>query len=291
MTVLRNPGDPHPVFDVADNVIEIEFDTSSEPTGLNCKGRASFAEKGDSGSIVVDDQRRAIGLLYAIDTNAQGTILAYASHIVPVLDALGICIPTDGGTSHGSCGATDGSGLTTVRHAAAVDVESPTGAFHFTHATTPRRPAALPLAEFDDARLAELLARRDALLETALGRTLYHTFGVVRRELGYLARNCRPVKVAWHRTQGPAFLAHVLNHLRGDVDAVPHEVAGVTRETMLVRMGDVLRAHGSIPLREAIAAHAAVLLDVLRDADTMDDALARLRRWEDSRGAADEVLV
>ncbi|MEP6692652.1 MAG: hypothetical protein ABJD07_15955 [Gemmatimonadaceae bacterium] len=285
---LQIPSDPDdqnsPKVDAL-NLIEIDFDRSSTPDQTNCLHNARFVEVGDSGAIIVDDQRRAIGLVAIGPTAASNNMPpprpypTWGCHIVPVLDQLGVCIPTSGGTSHGSCAATDGSGVTIAApgppHARMAD--GPLGfASHGAVARAPR-PVGFPdLKPTTDAQRARFLALRDELRTTAAGRELHDSFALVRREIGYLVRNVRPVKVAWHRNQGPAFLAHVLKHMRGDSDSLPLEVAGVSRATLLTRMGDMLAAHGSNPMREAIERHGD-LLPLLSGATSIDDCLVYFR--------------
>jgi hypothetical protein len=90
------------------------------------------------------------------------------------------------------------------------------------------------------------------------------------------------VKVAWHRYKGPAFLAHVLKHLKGHADRVPREVDGVPAVTLLTHMADLLMRYGSNPLRDTIRAHYDHGLHVLstHDFDSIDDGLAWLERLE-----------
>lgn len=92
-------------------------------------------------------------------------------------------------------------------------------------------------------------------------------------------RNARPVKVAWNRHRGPAFFAHVLNHLAGHADRVPHEVQGITRRALLVRMREVLSAHGSNPLRHALEQYGDYLLEMLtrEECDSVENCIAWLQ--------------
>ncbi len=263
------------------NVIEIEFDPDSEPTHLNCKGHFRFSEEGDSGSLVVDGDGRAIGLLIG---GFEGSDRSGACHILPVLNSLGICITTSGGSATGSCAALDGTGTTPVKPTQA-DFP-PDGQIHPNRRTASvtafESPAAITINAAERDRMLVLL---EQLRATPYGIELHETFGDVRREIGYLVRNVRPVKTAWHRHHGPAFLAHLLNHLKGDTPTVPHEVDGVAREAFLARMGDVLAAHGSRPLRAAIERHRPVLLPILSKADTVHDCLAALRALEPDESA------
>jgi len=98
-------------------------------------------------------------------------------------------------------------------------------------------------------------------------------------------RNCRPVTVAWHRNRGPAFLAHVINHLRGDAESIPREIGGVSRETLLTRMRDVLRARGSDALRQALERHGPDLL-LLAESESVDDCVEILGRMESTETPA-----
>jgi hypothetical protein len=281
VNVPRDPNDPNSPLVSAQRLIEIDFDVSSSPNGVNCINNERFAEGGDSGSVVVDADRKVIGLVAIGPTKASEQLpppkkwAAWACHIVPVLDALGICIPTSGGTSHGSCSATDGSGLTAARPSVPVAGSPPgfdfSGAALSSSASTRDDDADTPL--ITDEQRSRMLLFRDALRESPRGRELHDSFVHVRRELGYLVRNSRPVKVVWHRNHGPAYFAHILNHLKGDVATVPHEIGGVTRVEFLTRMGKVLEAHGSNPVRAAIERYRRELLSTLSAANNIADCL------------------
>ncbi len=266
--------------------IHIEFDVSSPP---NCHGNQRFTEGGDSGSVIVDENNRVIGLhTHFGPPGPSGLIASHACHIVPVLDYLGICIPVTTGTSHGSSLATDGSGLAPgVAPLPIGDFPMPPGEIVFVNQAVEAAPARSPsfpepVAVTDD----EVRHMRGLLAEfrsTQTGRELHDVFGRVRREIGYLVRNCRPVKVAWHRNKGPAFLAHVLNHLKGQADQVPREVGGISSATLLTRLGDALSKYGSNPLREAIEKHSDDLLSMLTSGNgTVQDCIAYLQQKENA---------
>ena len=266
------------------NTIEIDFDPTSTASGVNCKGNARFTEDGDSGSLVLDEDGRAIGLhSLGAPPGSPSTFPANACHIMPVLESLKICIPTKSGTDHGCCAATDGSGIAL---APVADLEAPDGQIVFAsqqmetaNARSPGFPDPAPLSVAEVDHMRDLLA---TFRETAKGRELHEVFGDVRREIGYLIRNCRPVKVAWHRNQGPAFFAHVLNHLKGHADEVPSEVKGVSREALLTRMAEVLTMNGSNPLRRAIEQYSEEFTAVIPSLNTARDCIDYLREKENS---------
>jgi hypothetical protein len=279
------PGSP-PM--VGQNVIEISFDRASEASHVNCKGHAWFAEHGDSGSILVDEDNRVIGIIQGVPDPSNPattpTASSVACHILPVLDKLGICIPVTTGTSHGSSRATDGSGIALAQPTASADLVDGQIVFASQSAATrpvrsPGFPDPIPILEPELNHMHDLLA---SFRQTEKGRELHDAFGYVRREIGYLIRNCRPVKVAWHRNQGPAYFAHLLNHLKGHSDAMPREVKGISRQTLLTRIAEVLAVHGSNPLRRAIEQHGKEFIDVVGNFDTARECIAYLREKENS---------
>jgi hypothetical protein len=264
------PPDGEPVPPQARNVISIDLDTSVQAT--NCDGEIAFAGPGDSGSLVFDAQNRAVGLISFRDVLTQNKSRAYACCIVPVLDRLEMAIGTTTGTSHGATLAADGTGRQPVP--SALDTARfPPGKIAFTAAT------AEPLTGAEQQHMRELL---EQLRTTRRGRELHDLFGVHRREVGYLIRNHKLIKATWHRNQGPAFLAHVLNHLKGHADGVPREVDGVDATTLLTRMAELLMRYGSNPLRDVIREHYDEGLRILSTHDfrSIEDCLGYLARQE-----------
>jgi hypothetical protein len=275
------PADPDPSLTgtqpfTAQNTIEIDFDTSSAPGGVNCKGNARFTEEGDSGSLILDEQGNAIGMhSLGAPPGSPSAFPSNACHILPILDQLNICIPVTSGTSYGSCGATDGSGAAPAPQG---DFPLPSGEIEFASQSVPGVMQGVAPATSDEMlHLQDLLG---SLRSTALGRELHETFALIRREIGYLVRNCRPVKVAWARNKGPAFFAHFLNHLKGAADRVPEEIEGVSRSSLFQGMLKVLSTHGSIPLRVAIEKHGQELAAMVDRNDCAQDCIACMRKKE-----------
>ena len=287
--IVRSINWPMPYGDGAlKELIQIGFDTASddgEDSRRNCKGHANFGEQGDSGSLVVDEQRRAIGLLFGVpNPDATEPEQTYACHILPVLEVLGVCIPTDGtGSSQRcSCEATDGTGLT-------VKAKSSVGSGELASANTGEMTELRtknmrqgfiqqePLTEKDQQHLKALL---EELRSTVKGRRLHAAFGHIRREIGYLVRNCRPVTVTWHRNKGPAFFGSLLNHLRGDRDTIPHQIGDMRLAVLLDKMEIVLLEHGSIPLQEEIHTHRDDIRRMMLDGNNVKDFLDYLQKTE-----------
>jgi hypothetical protein len=266
------------------NTIDIEFDSSSTSNHLNCAGRPAFSEQGDSGSAIFDEQGRIIGILFAGPPNTVPNPLppdfwhSSACHIVPLIDKMNICIPvTTAATTHGTCAATDGSGVTPAPNSVS-NAGAGGGALGFRgngYTDAPEQP--VPLSEEQEYRLNNLL---QALRSTPKGRMLHGEFAHVRREIGYLVRHCRPVTVAWHRNKGPAFFACLLNHLRGDIEKFPHELNGVQLGVLLSQMETVLMQYGSNPLKNAIQQYGNDIKLMLLSGNDADEFISYLEKTE-----------
>jgi hypothetical protein len=267
-----------------------------EPLGtLDCKGHAYFGEEGDSGSLVVDAQRRAVGLLFGVpDPNsvppAPPNSSCTAVHIVPVLDHLGICVPcAAGATGHGSSLATDGSGLAPIPLAPAQSTLTNQIVFladgAMPAAARQVGPVFVPPAPVGEEHGRHMHALLEEFRGTRIGRPLNAVINDVRREVGYLIRNVRPVKVVWGRHQGPAWLAHVLNHIEGHSPTIPHEIKGITRRALLVKLREVLGVYGSNLLRRALADYGDEALEMLtcEGSDSLSDIVAWIRQREDAQ--------
>jgi hypothetical protein len=91
----------------------------------------------------------------------------------------------------------------------------------------------------------------------------------------------REVTVAWHRMEGPAYAAHVLNSFRDHGHTIPGDVHGVTPQQLVARMAAVLRKYGSAALQADIARYEALALEWLTTGDTsVWELVDRLRRIE-----------
>lgn len=204
-------GDP-PVQ--VDNIILI--DPSDPPDRV-------FAAEGDSGSALVDDGSRLIGLVFGGEDVTLPHPQAFACHIAPVLDALRVT---------------------------PISTQNPPVAPAGEASRRSVVPAAGPWSTED--RTVELQER---LRETPAGERLYAAFLQHRSEIVALVNRRRRVTIAWHRSQGPAYFAHFAESARHPGHRIPRQIQGVARSELLQTMAEVLTAEGSEPLQRAIAQH------------------------------------
>ena len=211
---------------------------SDDPTLL-------FAQLGDSGSAIIDEDGYIVGLLFAL-TGAPPDHRGYANHIADVCTEMGITI------NFASGGGTAGARAPAPRATFPVNL-SPTG--------------------------AELYSRTRARVESdPSGQWLWALAEQHREEIVTLVTTHRRVSVAWHRAGGPAIFAAALNALRaGDDESLPVPPGGGTLEEAMSRVGTALAMHGSEALRSALAHHRSALLNAAQGSRTLTEFLDRLR--------------
>jgi hypothetical protein len=192
-------------------------------TEPNCDGELRFSDEGDSGSVIVTEQREVVGLLFgdnSIDGNGNprpiADLRAHASHIHPV------------------CAFLDVTPLTTEQNTVGSLSPSPSRSL----AVSFEQPLAGPL--------------RERLSVSARGTEFFELLEKHRPELVHLINHVRPVLVTWHRSKGAEYLSHFINSYRDPDYLIPPQIEDISLKMSLARMVEALRAHGSPGLIETI---------------------------------------
>lgn len=232
--------------------------TDGDTKTLHASGMI-MANEGDSGSIVVDDQRRVVGLLWGSYTVAFDVLIDDRQDrvFVPLGDAtVAYFFP--------------------VCHALGLDPQSAVIPPAATSAG-----AALVREEWPDPRDAgndHALRGLEALAaSTPAGRRLIALLGAHYAELANLVHHRRRVTVTWHRIRGPAIVAAALHALRGRDAPLPGASSGVRLVDALVRLRAALIAEGSPALVAAIEAETDTILRVAERATSVPALLEALR--------------
>lgn len=196
-------------------------------------GIAKFSDSGDSGSAIVNAGNQVVGLLWG--SNVLGTV---ASHIDPVLTAMGITIPAG---------------------------SNPVNAFR-------------EIASLEPPSETAVLVRRleRSLRQTEPGQAILNVIQEFRSEVMQLINHNRAVGVAWQRRQGPAFVAALFRSVKESTYRIPREIEGVSVRSLLMGMATVLDEHGSFRLREAISQHVMTILEAADKHDTIEGMLSQL---------------
>lgn len=179
---------------------------------------------GDSGGALINLQtNKVVGLFHAIspryniDLNEDNS-LWIACHIAPVLDSLKLDIFLE-------------------------DLTSPTAG----------KTLLLPRSTENAALQKEkslIDSLRTELLKSKLGKQLFDCFQRHWKEVIELVYHCRPVTVIWHRSQGPAFIGHLVKNLKNDEHMIPAEIASIRQADLITKMQAILLQNASPLLRE-----------------------------------------
>ena len=209
-----------------------------------------FSTHGDSGSVIINDQNKIVGLLFAsarkvVVKGTQRPFVTIANHISDVLTDLKIRIPYSQNVE-----VISGEMLTDVPR----DFEAPI--------PEPYRA------------LRERLERNDVTAKLfAIGQR--HS-----EEVAYLVNHCRPVTVAWRRMEGPAFLATVMGAVRDGHYRLPPAYKGVTLAELLERMRTMLTQHGSAELSQTMNSATVDLNEIFSGCDNLNELFERIVRHE-----------
>jgi hypothetical protein len=198
-----------PALSESGRVIEIE--------GLD----EPFANHGDSGSVVMDEQGHALGVVFKRNA-AHSPPWVFACHLGPILDELEIDI------------------LTRERF--------------------PREPAGSTarddvLARFEEEMQQRVRALELEFLASQRGREFWDLIETHRDEVVRLVNFDRRVTIAWHKHQGPAYLNRVIANARDPNVKIPPAIHDVSAGQLLRSMSSILRQRGSSALREALERH------------------------------------
>lgn len=214
---------------------------------INTNQAIPFAEGGDSGSVIINLENKIVGLLFAGGSGenfpVKGTkypFIALANHISDVFSALNIRIQYS-------------SEVVMIAGETLTDV--------------PPDILEAPIPE-PYRVLRERLQRHESTAQIlALGQR--HS-----EEVTYLINHSRPVTVAWHRCQGPALLATVMNSVRDGHYRLPVAVKDVTLYEALKRMRVVLSQHGSPALKAVLnQSEADRLIEVFKGCSDLNEAI------------------
>jgi len=204
-----------------------------EPLDNNCEGLRKFADHGDSGSVIINEQNEIIGLLYAtpnVPAESQFFGLGLASHIHPVIKYLNITIlqtPVAGGGGRS-------------------DIDRNTGAVI----------QAEPGSMLDKYKKEFIKSPSDKEMFEIIER---HSAEVIR-----LVNHNREVKVMWHRHRGPAFVAAFIKHITEANYELPLKINGSSFDTMLEKMRVVLIKYGSTSLETDIDKYAKQIVQKIK---------------------------
>jgi hypothetical protein len=210
-------------------------------------GFPMYLNRGDSGSVSVNEKQEVIGLNYAVN---QATGVGFATSIIPILATLGITI------------------LNTTFHSSEAGKEG-----------VPLSARVVP--DFNIPNLASAFAEAEAELgHYRSGKKMIELFRLHRDELLELVNHKREVMAAWNRYQGPSYLAHIARSIRRDSKPIPEQIKGVTLQSLLLKMTAVLKRNGSPDLVRSVTDNYLFIMDVLSSGMHPEEWKAHLSKYD-----------
>jgi hypothetical protein len=227
-------------------------------------GSLNFAVEGDSGAVLINRFNQVVGLVHkATDfTGLDGNQLPWrfwgaACQIHHVINRLGIEIIVSPGANRAS--------TPTVP---TPPPPTPTGAVVPGMGLVIHR-----LTDEERVRggiLDEVLATLDS---SELGKKIRRLYDTHHEEVQRLVNHDRKVKVVWHRSNGPAFVAALLGGMSDLTQSIPKQVNGFPIERVIERMAEVLRERGSPSLGAVVSNNLTLGLELIRKSETIADLL------------------
>jgi hypothetical protein len=226
------------------NAIIVRFDPDpGQPSGP----QLYFAQRGDSGSALVNDANEVVGLMFAAtlkgpDANAIGN--AAAIPLEDVFDRFG----------------DDGLTLRLATAPRPGVVRTVPGAVEQGTPAALAEPAAIPACVAGSERPSreDFVRLRADLERSAAGRRLTAAWLAHHHELLALVDKNRRVTVGWHRGGGPALVQLGLRALSDPDLTLPRTL----RDRPLALIAETFTRYGSEPLRAAVADARAMLPDL-----------------------------
>lgn len=120
----------------------------------------------------------------------------------------------------------------------------------------------------------------DQLKTSFIGREALHVIRQHVKEVMYLVNNNRPTMVCWQRNNGPRFIKSIVDSgFEENVEFVK-EVKGVTLETLILNMAEVLQDHGTSKLKLSIGKYVAPVLNIARNCRSLREVMEKLKNTE-----------
>ncbi|WP_419695425.1 hypothetical protein ACN2CC_02160 [Mesorhizobium muleiense] len=124
------------------------------------------------------------------------------------------------------------------------------------------------------ARLAGMAVVRDRLRTSRRGRVILAKIGRHRGELQHLLAANRAVSATWRNLAGPAFYHHCLTAITDPRHVIPQMINGVSRRRLTAAMLPLFSVHGGRALRRDIERYGRWLLDAIDRVERIDDVPA-----------------
>jgi hypothetical protein len=120
----------------------------------------------------------------------------------------------------------------------------------------------------------------DQLKVSSTGREVLKILQTHADEVLYLVNKNRPTMVCWQRNHGPKFIRSVVDSgFEEDVEYAKN-INGISMETLLLNMAEVLQDYGTPALKMVIGKYAALVLYIARETISLREVIYRINNSE-----------
>jgi hypothetical protein len=212
---------------------------ASDETYQSENGKFAFSNHGDSGSAIIDDDNKMVGLLWGGDATSNSVKLTWANNIDKVITAL-----TNAGHAITIATSPDGGEKNFVQRKKSKVLQS-------------NQPSLTKLQQMVPKEWSDVIAKH-------------------RPEVMRLINTSKKTGTVWQRYQGPAFTVHFMNSMNDPDYVIPKEIKNINFTTLLIKMGDVLKECGSDALKQSISEYGFTVISAAEDASSVKDFILKL---------------
>jgi len=120
----------------------------------------------------------------------------------------------------------------------------------------------------------------DQLKVSPAGREVLKIIRAHSDEVMYLVNKNRPTMVCWQRNHGPKFIRSVVDSgFEEDIEFAKN-IDGISIETLLLNMAEVLQDNGTPALKMTIGKFAALVLGMARETNSLREVIYRINNSE-----------
>lgn len=120
----------------------------------------------------------------------------------------------------------------------------------------------------------------DQLKVSSAGREVLKIVRAHSDEVMHLVNKNRPTIVCWQRNMGPKFIRSVVDSGFEEKSEFVKNIDGISMETLLLNMAEVLQDYGTPGLKMVIGKYASLVLTIARETSSLREVIHRINNSE-----------
>jgi len=129
-------------------------------------------------------------------------------------------------------------------------------------------------------RIRKIEYFEDRLKVSEAGRNVLHLIRQHGDEVMYLINKNRQTMVCWQRNHGPKFVKSIVDSGFEDNTYFIKAVEGISLETLILYMAEVLQDYGSAELKMSIGKYAPMVLKMAKETSSLQEIIHRINNMQ-----------